>query len=108
MRKVANAISVLWGCRSGLVFCGFIVAVCLALLGACQATCARHTPTRVVLRSDGQYEVERQYGMLGWSKMGGPYTNMTQALKQVAYWDAYDQAKLANQQLKRRVVWEQQ
>ena len=60
--------------------------------------------SRIVIREDGQYEVELCYGPLGWSEMGGPFATIEEARAKVAYWKQHDEDKRREKAIKRRVV----
>lgn len=60
--------------------------------------------SRIVIRADGQYEVELWYGPLGWSEMGGPFKTIEEARDKVEYWKKFDEEQKREKAIKRRVV----
>lgn len=59
---------------------------------------------RIVVREDGQYEVELWYWPLGWAEMGGPFATIEEARDKVQYWKKYDEEQKREKAIKRRVV----
>lgn len=77
----------------------------VAVLSMCLlASCSLGEDERIVLRSDGKYEVECNYGVMGWVEMGGPYDTIEEARAKVAYWQKWDEDYERNKAMKRTVV----
>lgn len=71
-----------------------LFAVLLSLLAASfHYKTKQPRPMRVILNDRGFYYVERRYGIWTWSEMGGPYTDLTQALAKASWWRTLDSSQ---------------